>query len=207
MFERFTDRARRSMVLAQAEARRLRHNFIGTEHLLLGLLAEEDGLAAKALNSVGVTLEATRQTVAEMVGPATETVASPPFTPRSKKVLEEALREALQLGQNYIGTEHILLGLLRQGDGVGAQAIGQLGVELSQVRRAVIEMLSAPEFGQITAAGMVGPYCPYCGAPLAKTARAKRLSIPIDDEDGHADVVLVYCEGCGRTTGLGTAQT
>ena len=143
MFERFTDRARRVVVLAQEEARLLNHNYIGTEHILLGLIHEGEGVAAKALESLGISLEAVRQQVEEIIG---QGGASPsghiPFTPRAKKVLELSLREALQLGHNYIGTEHILLGLIREGEGVAAQVLVKLGADLSRVRQQVIQLLS-----------------------------------------------------------------
>ena len=138
MFERFTDRARRVLVLAQEEARLLNHNFLGTEHILLGLIHEGEGVAAKALESLGISLEAVREKVEETIGPAgTAASGAPPFTPRAKKVLELSLREALQLGHNYIGTEHMLLGLVREGEGVAAKVLGNLGVELNKVRSAV----------------------------------------------------------------------
>jgi ATP-dependent Clp protease ATP-binding subunit ClpC len=143
LFERFTDRARRVLVLAQEEARLLNHNFIGTEHILLGLIHEGEGVAAKALESLGISLEAVREKVEETIGPAgTATTGSPPFTPRAKKVLELSLREALQLGHNYIGTEHMLLGLVREGEGVAAQVLVSLGADLSRVRQQVIQLLS-----------------------------------------------------------------
>src|ERR1700742_3629238 len=143
VFERFTDRARRVLVLAQEEARLLNHSFIGTEHILLGLIHEGEGLAAKALESLGVSLEAVREKVEETIGPAaSSTTGSPPFTPRAKKVLELSLREALQLGHNYIGTEHMLLGLVREGEGVAAQVLQSLGADLPRVRQQVIQLLS-----------------------------------------------------------------
>ena len=143
MFERFTDRARRVLVLAQEEARDLNHAFIGTEHILLGLIREGEGVAAKALESLGVTFEAVREKVEEAIGANTNpTPGSPPFTPRAKKVLELSLREALQLGHSYIGTEHMLLGLVREGDGVAAQVLVQLGADLGRVRQQVIQMMS-----------------------------------------------------------------
>jgi ATP-dependent Clp protease ATP-binding subunit ClpA len=143
MFERFTDRARRVLVLAQEEARLLNHNFIGTEHILLGLIHEEDGVAAKALESLGIGLDGVRSKVIETIGPPGISVTgSPPFTPRAKKVLELSLREALQLGHNYIGTEHMLLGIAREGEGVAAQVLVNLGADLSQVRQAVMQLLS-----------------------------------------------------------------
>ncbi|HEX4791448.1 MAG TPA: Clp protease N-terminal domain-containing protein [Actinospica sp.] len=141
MFERFTDRARRVVVLAQEEARRLNHNYIGTEHVLLGLLHEGEGMAAHALADVGVSLDAVRERVFEAVGAGQKPAAGHiPFTPRTKKVLELSLREALQLGTDYIGTEHLLLGLIREGEGVGAQVLAQLGGGLDAVRAAVIAL-------------------------------------------------------------------
>jgi ATP-dependent Clp protease ATP-binding subunit ClpA len=139
MFERFTNRARRVIVLAQEEARILSHNYIGTEHLLLGLVHEGEGVAAKALESLGISLEAVRQQVEQIIGRGQQAPSGHiPFTPRAKKVLELSLREALQLGHNYIGTEHILLGLIREGEGVAAQVLVRLGADLSAVRRRVV---------------------------------------------------------------------
>src|ERR1700710_338812 len=143
MFERFTDRARRVVVLAQEEARMLNHNYIGTEHILLGLIHEGEGVAAKALESLGISLEGVRQQVEEIIGLGQQAPSGHiPFTPRAKKVLELSLREALQLGHNYIGTEHILLGLIREGEGVAAQVLVKLGADLSRVRQQVIQLLS-----------------------------------------------------------------
>ncbi|MCX6429899.1 MAG: ATP-dependent Clp protease ATP-binding subunit [Actinobacteria bacterium] len=143
MFERFTDRARRVVVLAQEEARMLNHNYIGTEHILLGLIHEGEGVAAKALESLGISLEAVRSQVEEIIGQGQQAPSGHiPFTPRAKKVLELSLREALQLGHNYIGTEHILLGLIREGEGVAAQVLTKLGADLSRVRQQVIQLLS-----------------------------------------------------------------
>jgi ATP-dependent Clp protease ATP-binding subunit ClpC len=143
LFERFTDRARRVVVLAQEEARLLHHNYIGTEHILLGLIHEGEGVAAKALESLGISLEAVRSQVEEIIGQGGSSPSGHiPFTPRAKKVLELSLREALQLGHNYIGTEHILLGLIREGEGVAAQVLVKLGADLSRVRQQVIQLLS-----------------------------------------------------------------
>jgi ATP-dependent Clp protease ATP-binding subunit ClpC len=143
LFERFTDRARRVVVLAQEEARLLNHNYIGTEHILLGLIHEGEGVAAKALESLGISLEAVRSQVEEIIGQGGSSPSGHiPFTPRAKKVLELSLREALQLGHNYIGTEHILLGLIREGEGVAAQVLVKLGADLSRVRQQVIQLLS-----------------------------------------------------------------
>ncbi len=143
MFERFTDRARRVVVLAQEEARLLNHSYIGTEHILLGLIHEGEGVAAKALESLSISLEAVRSQVEEIIGQGGSSPSGHiPFTPRAKKVLELSLREALQLGHNYIGTEHILLGLIREGEGVAAQVLVKLGADLSRVRQQVIQLLS-----------------------------------------------------------------
>jgi len=142
MFERFTDRARRVVVLAQEEARMLNHNYIGTEHILLGLIHEGEGVAAKALESLGISLEAVRQQVEEIIGQGQQAPSGHiPFTPRAKKVLELSLREALQLGHDYIGTEHILLGLIREGEGVAAQVLVRLGADLNRVRQQVVQLL------------------------------------------------------------------
>jgi ATP-dependent Clp protease ATP-binding subunit ClpC len=143
MFERFTDRARRVVVLAQEEARMLNHNYIGTEHILLGLIHEGEGVAAKGLEALGISLEAVRSQVEEIIGQGQQAPSGHiPFTPRAKKVLELSLREALQLGHNYIGTEHILLGLIREGEGVAAQVLVKLGADLNRVRQQVIQLLS-----------------------------------------------------------------
>jgi ATP-dependent Clp protease ATP-binding subunit ClpA len=154
MFERFTDRARSVVVLAQDEARLLNHNYIGTEHLLLGLLREDEGIAARALTALGIQLETVREHVEEIVGHGAQdpTGGHIPFTPRAKKVLELSLREALQLGHNYIGTEHILLGLIREGEGVAAQVLGQLGADMRRVRQQVIQLLHGPGGGAEAAA-------------------------------------------------------
>ena len=149
MFERFTDRARRVVVLAQEEARMLNHNYIGTEHILLGLIHEGEGVAAKALESLGISLEGVRDQVEEIIGQGqTAPAGHIPFTPRAKKVLELSLREALQLGHNYIGTEHILLGLIREGEGVAAQVLQKLGADLNKVRQQVIQLLSGYAGGE-----------------------------------------------------------
>ena len=159
MFERFTDRARRVVVLAQEEARMLNHNYICTEHILLGLIHEGEGVAAKALESLGISLEAVRSQVEEIIG---QGQAAPtghiPFTPRAKKVLELSLREALQLGHNYIGTEHILLGLIREGEGVAAQVLQKLGADLNRVRQQVIQLLQGyTGKGEAHPEGFIGP--------------------------------------------------
>ena len=156
MFQRFSDSARRVVVLAQEEARKINHNYIGTEHLLLGLIQEGEGIAARALESMHVELDAVRSQVVEIIGlGSTPPSGHIPFTPRAKKVLELSLREALQLGHNYIGTEHIMLGLLREGEGVAAKVLVKLGVDLERLRNHVLKMLSgAPSTGEL--GGMEG---------------------------------------------------
>jgi ATP-dependent Clp protease ATP-binding subunit ClpA len=143
MFERFTNRARHTVVLAQEEARGLKHNYIGTEHILLGLLGEPNGLAFRVLQGFGMSLEGTREEVRAIIGAGTGKVSSGhiPFTPRAKKTLEYALREALQLHHNYIGTEHILLGVIREGDGVGAKILKQHSADLAPIRTAILDLL------------------------------------------------------------------
>src|SRR5207342_2425813 len=157
MFERFTDRARRVVVLAQEEARLLNHSYIGTEHILLGLIHEGEGVAAKALESLGISLEAVRSQVQDIIGQGGSSPSGHiPFTPRAKKVLELSLREALQLGHNYIGTEHILLGLIREGEGVAAQVLVKLGADLNRVRQQVIQLLSGYQGKEPQGAGVGG---------------------------------------------------
>jgi ATP-dependent Clp protease ATP-binding subunit ClpA len=146
MFEKFTDRARRVVVLAQEEARMLNHNYIGTEHFLLGLIHEGEGVAARALESLGISLVVVRQHVEEMIGQGQQAPSGHiPFTPRAKKALELSLRESQQLGHNYIGTEHILLGLIREGEGVAAQVLVKLGADLNRVREQVLQILGDSE--------------------------------------------------------------
>jgi ATP-dependent Clp protease ATP-binding subunit ClpC len=182
VFERFTDRARRVVVLAQEEARLLNHNYIGTEHILLGLIHEGEGVAAKALESLGISLEKVRQQVEEIIGAGQSPPSGHiPFTPRAKKVLELSLREALQLGHNYIGTEHILLGLIREGEGVAAQVLVKLGADLSRVRQQVIQLLSGYSGAKETA-GAGGSEAPQgslvldqFGRNLTQHARENKL--------------------------------
>jgi len=148
MFERFTNRARHVVVLAQEEARRLNHNYIGTEHILLGLLGEPEGVGARVLATFGISLDGAREEVVAFVGTGDKTLSGHiPFTPRAKKTLELALREALALHHNYIGTEHILLGVIREGKGVGAQVLSQHG-DLASIRTAVLSMVGTGEGGQ-----------------------------------------------------------
>ncbi len=199
LFERFTDRARRVLVLAQEEARLLNHNFIGTEHILLGLIHEGEGVAAKALESLGVSLEAVREKVEETIGPAgSSTAGSPPFTPRAKKVLELSLREALQLGHNYIGTEHMLLGLVREGEGVAARVLVSLGADLPRVRQQVIQLLSGYQGKEATTAGVGGstqetppgsPVLDQFGRNLTALARDHKLD-PVIGRDSEMERVM-----------------
>ena len=181
MFERFTDRARRVVVLAQEEARLLNHSYIGTEHILLGLIHEGEGVAAKALETLGISLEAVRAQVEEIIGQGGSSPSGHiPFTPRAKKVLELSLREALQLGHNYIGTEHILLGLIREGEGVAAQVLVKLGADLSRVRQQVIQLLS----------GYQGPQGKTEGAPGGgKEAGSERPAKGEDGEKGNSQIL------------------
>src|SRR5215813_9236807 len=203
MFERFTDRARRVVVLAQEEARMLNHNYIGTEHILLGLIHEGEGVAAKALESLGISLDAVRVKVEETIGPAgSGTIAPPPFTPRAKKVLELSLREALQLGHNYIGTEHMLLGLVREGEGVAVQVLVSLGADLPRVRQQVIQLLSGYQSpggkeGATAGAGASSgqeapsgsPVLDQFGRNLTQLARERKLD-PVIGRDREIERVM-----------------
>ena len=223
MFERFTDRARRVVVLAQEEARLLNHSYIGTEHILLGLIHEGEGVAAKALESLGISLEAVRSQVEEIIGQGGSSPSGHiPFTPRAKKVLELSLREALQLGHNYIGTEHILLGLIREGEGVAAQVLVKLGADLSRVRQQVIQLLSG--YQGPAGSAPVAPAAPSrrqpASAPPARRAtrraatarssissaatsprpRAKARSIPSSGGRASSNGSCRSCRGARRTT-------
>jgi ATP-dependent Clp protease ATP-binding subunit ClpA len=224
VFERFTDRARRVLVLAQDEARLLGHGFIGTEHILLGLIGEDQGVAAKALEALDISLDAVRHEVVEIIGTAGQPRGgSPPFTPRAKKVLELSLREALQLDHNYIGTEHILLGIVREGEGVGAQVLVRLGADLERTRAQVLDLLSGFTPEQATgearppyARGRFGvarsspettgdlPYCPRCGHSVVDNlGYAPLVATSLTDPDTTATVVVAFCRSCSFV--LGTA--
>ena len=205
VFQRFTDRARKIVVLAQEEARLLNHGFIGTEHLLLGLIQEGEGVAAKALDSLGISIEAARGKVVEMAGVGTPAPSgSLPFNPRGKKVLELALREALQLGHSFVDTEHILLGLAREGEGVAARVLVSLGTDLGSVRWQVIESLGgevAPQ-NRLVGPQRSAPKCPQCHVDLVDVARFRRIAVAPGsaDEGGETiSVAMVYCSGCGAT--------
>src|ERR1700683_3959662 len=197
MFERFTDRARRVVVLAQEEARMLNHNYIGTEHILLGLIHEGEGVAAKSLESLGISLEGVRSQVEEIIGQGQQAPSGHiPFTPRAKKVLELSLREALQLGHNYIGTEHILLGLIREGEGVAAQVLVKLGADLNRVRQQVIQLLSGYQGKEPAAAGApfetapsTSPVLDQFGRNLTAAAREGKLD-PVIGRDKEIERVM-----------------
>jgi ATP-dependent Clp protease ATP-binding subunit ClpA len=193
MFERFTDRARRVVVLAQEEAVLLNHDYVGTEHLLLGLAHEGQGVAATALESLGISLEAVRAQVEEIIGQGQGAPSGHiPFTPRAKKVLELSLREAKQLGHNYIGTEHILLGLIREGEGVAAQVLIRLGADLSRARGQVIGLLSGETGGSQAGARtrLVRMTMPadlfLLEEQLAQVRRQKQHAIDAEDFDRAA---------------------
>ncbi len=212
MFERFTDRSRHVLVLAQEEARLLNHDFIGTEHILLGIIREGDGIGARALQSLGIYFEAARQRVVETIGMAGSAPSgSPPFTPRAKKTLELSLREALQMNHNYIGTEHLLLGLVREGDGVAVSVLTTLGADPARVRQEVIRLISGAgdPRGVVSAHGQDmpdtasatspwEPCCPRCRRPVSETARFRTIKVLSDNEDEDPlSVTIVYCRLCG----------
>ncbi|MBX9719454.1 MAG: ATP-dependent Clp protease ATP-binding subunit, partial [Microbacteriaceae bacterium] len=197
MFERFTDRARRVVVLAQEEAKMLNHNYIGTEHILLGLIHEGEGVAAKALESLSISLDAVREQVQDIIGQGQQQPTGHiPFTPRAKKVLELSLREALQLGHNYIGTEHILLGLIREGEGVAAQVLVKLGADLNRVRQQVIQLLSGYQGKEAVAVGGDSPspdkgsqVLDQFGRNLTAAAREGKLD-PVIGREKEAERVM-----------------
>jgi ATP-dependent Clp protease ATP-binding subunit ClpC len=202
MFERFTERARRVVVLAQAEARLLNHDYIGTEHLLLALIHEGEGVAAKALESLGISLEQVRGEVEEIIGQGTSaSTGQIPFTPRSKKVLELSLREALQLGHNYIGTEHILLGLVREGEGVGAQVLRKRGVTMEAVRTEVTTVLGGRGAEEPGAPPHDEPLCPGCRGRLSQTAAYRVLDVAPAGEGEPRALTFTFCRVCGASLG------
>ena len=224
MFERFTDRARRVVVLAQEESRELGHDHIGTEHILLALIREEDGIASKALTDAGVTLDAARKQVETDIGrgePEPKRRSGKrwrrhvPFTPRSKKTMELALREALGLGHNYIGTEHLLLGLISLGEGAGLEALTSLGADPAQLREAVLKLAEVrPEVArtefressfQIREASTPQaepPICPQCHSALAETAAVRTMEIPVHEGEGTRTAAIVFCRRCMCTLGV-----
>jgi ATP-dependent Clp protease ATP-binding subunit ClpC len=211
VFERFSDRARQVLVLAQEEARLLNHSFIGTEHLLLGLVREGGGVGARALTSLGISLEGVRAQVEETIGRG-ESVpdGAPPFTPRAKKVLELSLREALQMHHSYIGTEHILLGLVREGEGVAATVLVSLGANSGLVRAEVLQLMSGETRGAVAGSSVLAekvgvsvalePCCPRCRTAVNDAARFRRLAVASDSEDAdRVSLLVVYCQHCGTT--------
>ena len=214
MFELFTDRARRVVVLAQEEARSLEHDYIGTEHLLLGLLAQPDGIAVTALGSQGVSIEAARDQVSEIVGPGKGTSAGHiPFTKRAKSVLESSLREARTLGDGDIDTQHILLGILDAPDCVACEVLESMGPSLSQIRSAVADGIDAAPsspsaespIGRAASGGAVaeGPACAGCGGMLQATAVHRDVEIPASSGvGGPVTTRIAYCGACGRTIGI-----
>ncbi len=212
MFERFTDGARVVLVQAQEEARLLNHGFIGTEHILLGIIREGDGVGAQALRSLGISLEAVREIVEETIGSAGSAPSgSRPFTPRAKKVLELSLQEALQMNHEYIGTEHFLLGLVRQGDSIAMSALRNLGADPPRVRQKVIRLISGagdpreavstqirvePITAPATSQGE--PCCPRCRAPVSEAARFRTIDVlPDNVDEDPLSVTVVYCRLCG----------
>lgn len=222
MFERFTDGARRVLVYAQEEARRLDHANVGTEHVLLGLIRERPSVAADALETLGVRLESARREVEELVprGPGTPP-GHVPLTPRTKKVLELTLREALQLGHDHVGQEHILLALVREGDGVGAQVLVKQGVALTEARQEVIRRLvdhvqpeetgENPDMQAEPIAGWTNhapwppgrlvpfPACVRCGGDLRETAAYRSMPVKSEEGDTPREVLFVFCRTCGAT--------
>jgi ATP-dependent Clp protease ATP-binding subunit ClpC len=218
MFERFTDRGRRVLVLAQEEARLLDHGFIGTEHILLGLMAEDQGIAANALKSMDITLAMLRERVEQVTGSvSTQPIGAPPFSPRAKKVLELSLRESLQLGHSYIGPEHLLLGLMREGQGLGATILVDLGADWNRVRQSILALMSEipaeprasqPTRGETMASGddpstPVEPRCPQCRSGLTDGVRYRTIPASSDAEGdvepGLVMIDVVYCGRCGMT--------
>jgi ATP-dependent Clp protease ATP-binding subunit ClpC len=202
MFERFTERARRVVVLAQEEARELDHNYIGTEHLLLGLLREGEGMAARVLDELGISRLAVREQVVKLIGRGRSTPSGHiPFTPRAKKALELSLREALQLSHNHIGTEHILLGLIREGEGVAAQVLVELGADLNRVRAKVLELVPA---GPAETMGLSGPVRTAVSGPAMAgiLRRLDDISVRLAAIERHLGLHGTAA-GAGESTGAG----
>src|SRR3974390_2483655 len=210
MFERFTDRARRVAVLAQEEGRMLNHDYVGTEHILLGRMGEGEGVAAKALESLGISGEAVRRQVVEIIGRGQQAPSGHvPLTPRTKKVLELSLREALQLGHNYVGTEHILLGLIREGEGVAVQVLVKLGADPSRIREQVIQLLRGGQGKERAAAGAPSETAPSTslvldrfGRNLTAGAREGKLDPVIGREKEIERVMQVLCRRTKNNPGL-----
>jgi ATP-dependent Clp protease ATP-binding subunit ClpC len=223
MFERFTDRARRVVVLAQEEARGLSHNYIGTEHILLGVLSVGEGLGAQALDASGIRLEPMRDAVEAEIGRgASAPKGHIPFTPRAKRSLELALREALKLGHNYIGTEHVLLGILREGKGVAVKLLEENAESLDEIRKQILALMSnftaravGGEDVYLAAraaeemlkegkeppgtAEIAAPLCPSCRGDLESSAAYRIGEVPEHNGEGRASVLFVFCRTCGHT--------
>jgi ATP-dependent Clp protease ATP-binding subunit ClpA len=225
MFERFTERARRVVVLAQEESREMGHDHIGTEHLLLALIREEDGIAGQALGEVGITLDAARKQVEAAIGrgePEPKRRSGKrwrrhvPFTARAKKTMELALRESLGLGHNYIGTEHLLLGLLSLGEGAGSETLAHLGADPVQLRESVLKLArTRPEAATPTVefreaefevrgltADVASPRCPTCRSDLAEAAAVRTMDLPLHEAEGTRTVAFAFCRRCGSSLGI-----
>ncbi|HEV8572958.1 MAG TPA: Clp protease N-terminal domain-containing protein [Actinomycetota bacterium] len=226
MFERFTERARRVVVLAQEESREMGHDHIGTEHLLLALIREQDGIAGQVLGEAGITLESARKQVEAALGrgePEPKRRSGKrwrrhvPFTARAKKTMELALRESLGLGHNYIGTEHLLLGLLSLGEGAGSEALANLGASPAQLRESVLKLARTRpegptptvefretefEMREASFGEAANPRCPKCHSDLAETATVRSMDLPIHDGEGTRTVAFVFCRRCGSSLGI-----
>jgi ATP-dependent Clp protease ATP-binding subunit ClpC len=224
MFERFTEKARRVVILAQEESRELGHDHIGTEHLLLALVREQDGIAGQALSEAGMTLDETRKKVEDLVGrgePEPKRRSGKrwrrhvPFTARAKKTMELALREALGLGHNYIGTEHLLLGMLSLGEGRGSETLAELAADPAQLRENLIRLTRAHaespkiEFREVEfemreggGAEAASPKCPRCDADLSETAATQTMDVPRFEGEGARSVTFAFCRRCGSSLGL-----
>jgi ATP-dependent Clp protease ATP-binding subunit ClpA len=231
MFERFTDRARRVVVLAQEESREMGHDHIGTEHFLLALIREEDGIAGKALTEAGVTLDAARKQVETAIGrgePEPKRRSGRrwrrhvPFTSRSKKTMELALRESLGLGHNYIGTEHLLLGLISLSEGAGLETLTSLGADPAHLRESLLKTLKARESSQLMeglksvvqsesefevrmpaqSSEAASPTCPQCRSDLAETGVVRNMDFPVHGGEAIRTVAVAFCRRCGSTLGI-----
>jgi ATP-dependent Clp protease ATP-binding subunit ClpA len=235
MFERFTDRARMVLTMAQDEARLLNHDFIGTEHILLGVVREGETAGSNVLSSLGLSLESVRNQVRATVGAGRASQkTSPPFTPRAKKALELSLRQALTLGHHYIGPEHIFLGLLREGEGVAVQVLTDVGVDLATAReRVILAATSSADTGTGTdptretpvrsssvrrtshpPAASPQPRCPQCRGDLAGAARFRTIAVPPGNQEDPADadrgalaIYVVYCSSCGSSLHMFTRDS
>ena len=223
MFERFTEKARRAVILAQEESRELGHDHIGTEHLLLALIREQEGIAGQALSEAGITLDDARKKVEELFGrgePEPKRRSGKrwrpvPFTPRAKKTMELALREALGLGHNYIGTEHLLLGILSLGEGTGSETLTELAADPAQVRENLLKLTRAHaaspklEFREVEFEMREGepieprsPRCPRCDADLSETAGIKIMDAPGAEGEGTRSLTFAFCRRCGSSLGV-----